>query len=194
MGKLTVTAFTTLDNVAEDPHLWSGPFFAVEGAGRFNDDVLQEADALLLGRVTYEGFAAAWPSRSGDPFSDKINAMPKYVVSTALERADWNNSTIVRDDVVERIRRLKAEGNVLVWGSTQLVKLLMQEGLVDEYALLISPIVRGHGKKLLPEAGTRYDLRIVEARPLEGGMLALRLTPAGSRGGPAPPATRPAAP
>ena len=94
MGKLTVTSFITLDNVVEDPHLWSGAFQS-EDTGELNDAVLREADVLLLGRVTYEGFAAAWPSRSGDPFSDKFNAMPKYVVSTTLERADWNNSTIV---------------------------------------------------------------------------------------------------
>jgi dihydrofolate reductase len=176
MGKLTVTAFTTLDNVAEDPHLWSGHFFAVEGAGKFNDEVLREADSMLLGRVTYEGFAAAWPSRSGDPYSDKFNSMPKYAVSTTLERADWNNTTIIREDVVESIRRLKEDQNVLVWGSPALVRTLMEAGLVDEYALLVSPIVRGSGKKYFPE-GAEHSLRIAEARPLEGGMLALRLTP-----------------
>ena len=121
MGKLTVTSFITLDNVVEDPHLWSGEFQS-EDTGELNDAVLREADALLLGRVTYEGFAAAWPSRSGDPFADKFNAMPKYVVSTTLERADWNNSTIVADDVVERVRALKEDENLLVWGSPTLVQ------------------------------------------------------------------------
>jgi dihydrofolate reductase len=179
MGKLTVTAFTTLDNVAEEPHLWSGDFFSDE-TGRFNDDVVQEADSMLLGRVTYEGFAAAWPSRSGDPLADKFNAMPKHVVSTTLERADWNNSSIIADDVVGQIRALREQENVLVWGSPALVKTLMDEGLVDEYVLLVSPIVRGHGKKLLPEDGTQRTLRISEPRLLEGGMLVLRMTPAGS--------------
>jgi len=178
MGKLTVTAYTTLDNVAEEPR-WTTPYFAVEGAGKLNDSVLQEADAMLLGRVTYEGFAAAWPSQSGDPFADKFNAMPKHVVSTTLERADWNNSSIIRDDVVEQVRALKADQNVLVWASPTLVRTLMEEGLVDEYVLLVSPIVRGQGKKLLPERGPQHDLRITEARVLEGGMLALRMTPAG---------------
>jgi dihydrofolate reductase len=177
MGKLTVTAFTTLDNVAEDPHLWSGAFFSGE-TGRINDDVLSEADSMLLGRVTYDGFAAAWPSRSGDPFADKFNAMPKHVVSTTLERADWTNTSIIADDVVARIRGLREQENVLVWGSPTLVKTLMDEGLVDEYVLLVSPIVRGHGKKLLPEDGTQRALRITEPRLLEGGMLALRMTPA----------------
>jgi dihydrofolate reductase len=179
MGKLTVTAFTTLDNVAEDPHLWSGDFFSDE-TGRLNDEVLQENDSMLLGRVTYEGFAAAWPSRAGDPFADKFNAMPKYAVSTTLERADWQNTSIIADDVVSRIRELRERENVLVWGSPTLVKTLIDEGLVDEYVLLVSPIARGHGKKLLPEDGTQRALRITEPRLLEGGMLVLRMTPAAS--------------
>jgi dihydrofolate reductase len=177
MGKLTVTAFTTLDNVAEDPHLWSGAFFSDE-TGQLNSEVLQEADSMLLGRVTYEGFAAAWPSRSGDLFSDTFNAMPKHVVTTTLEHADWNNTSIIADDVVERIGALRARENVLVWGSPTLVKTLIDEGLVDEYVLLVSPIVRGRGKKLLPEDGTQRALQVTEPRLLEGGMLALRLAPA----------------
>jgi dihydrofolate reductase len=177
VGKLIVTAFTTLDNVAEDPHLWSGPFFSDE-TGKLNDEVLSEVDSMLLGRVTYEGFAAAWPSRSGDPFADKFNAMPKYVASSTLERADWNNTTILSDDVPGRVRALRERENVLVWGSPTLVKTLMEEQLVDEYVLLVSPIVRGQGKKLLPEDGTQHVLQVVESRPLEGGMLALRMTPA----------------
>ncbi len=177
MGKLTVTAFTTLDNVAEDPHLWSGPFFS-DATGAFNDEVLAPADSMLLGRVTYDGFAAAWPSRSGDFTADKFNAMPKYVVSTTLDHADWNNSTIIADDILGRVRALRERENVIVWGSPTLVKTLMQENLVDEYVLLLSPIVLGHGKKMLPEDGTRHTLRIVELELLEGGMLALRMAPA----------------
>src|SRR5215204_5162655 len=114
MGKLTVTCFITLDNVVEDPHLWSFDYQS-DDTGALNLDVLRHADAMLLGRVTYEGFAAAWPSRSGDPYSDKFNAMPKYVVSKSLTEADWNNSTIVRDDVMERAGALKQEQNLLVW-------------------------------------------------------------------------------
>jgi dihydrofolate reductase len=179
MGQLTVTAFTTLDNVAEDPHLWSGAFFSDE-TGKVNDEVLRGADSMLLGRVTYEGFAGAWPSRSGDPFADKFNAMPKHVVTTTLERADWNNTSIIAGDVVARIRALREQENVLVWGSPALVKTLIDEGLVDEYVLLVSPIVRGQGKKLLPEDGTQRSLRITEPRLLQGGMLVLRMTPADS--------------
>lgn len=177
MGKITVTAFTTLDNVAEDPHLWSGPFFSA-ATGAFNDEVLAPADSMLLGRLTYDGFAAAWPSRSGDFTADKFNAMPKYVVSTTMEHADWNNSTIIAIDIPGRIRALRERENVIVWGSPTLVKTLMAEDLVDEYVLLVSPIVLGRGKKMLPEDGTRHTLRIVEQRLLEGGMLALRMVPA----------------
>jgi dihydrofolate reductase len=176
MGKLTVTSFITLDNVVEDPHLWSGDFGS-DDSEKLNLDVLLDADALLLGRVTYEGFAAAWPSRS-DPFADKFNAMPKYVVSRSLERADWSPSTIVADDVVERVGALKATQNVLVWGSPTLVQTLMENGLVDEYVLLVSPIVRANGIRLFRDAGERHDLRIDEATVLGGGMLALRMTPA----------------
>jgi dihydrofolate reductase len=178
MGKLTVTCFITLDNVVEDPHLWSGAFQS-EDTGAYNSDVLREADAMLLGRVTYDGFAAAWPSRSGDPFSDKFNAMPKHVVSTTLETAGWNNSTIISGDVAEHVRALKAEQNVLVWGSPSLVQFLMANGLVDELQLLISPIVRGKGIKLYRDGDGQYDLAVQGATVLSGGMLALRMTPAG---------------
>jgi dihydrofolate reductase len=176
MSTLTVTSFITLDNVVEDPHLWSGKFQS-DDTGELNEGVLRDSDAMLLGRTTYEGFAAAWPSRSGDPFSDKFNAMPKYVVSTTLENAEWNNSTIVRDDVAERIRSLKQEQNLLVWGSPTLVQSLMDEGLVDEYVLLVSPIVLGKGKRLFRDGGDRHDLRVAESTVLGGGMLALRLQP-----------------
>jgi dihydrofolate reductase len=177
MGKLTVTSFITLDNVVEDPHLWSGAFQS-DDTGELNDRVLQDSDVLLLGRVTYEGFAAAWPSRSGDPFSDKFNAMPKYVVSNSLERADWNNTTIVREDPMDRVRALKEDDNLLVWGSPSLVQSLMDAGLVDEYVLLYSPIVLGKGVRLFRDAGERHDLRITDSTVLGGGMLALHMAPA----------------
>jgi dihydrofolate reductase len=177
MGKLTVTSFITLDNVVEDPHLWSGAFQS-DDTNELNLDVLDESDAMLLGRVTYEGFAAAWPQRSGDPFSDKFNAMPKYVVSGSLERADWNNTTIIADDVVDRVRALKQDQNVLVWGSPTLVQALMDNDLVDEYVLLYSPIVRANGIRLWRDAAGQHDLKIVESTLLSGGMLAVRMEPA----------------
>jgi dihydrofolate reductase len=179
MGKLTVTCFITLDNVVEDPHLWSGEFQS-EDTGELNSEVLLDSYALLLGRVTYEGFAAAWPSRSGDRFSDKFNAMPKYVVSSSLEKADWNNSTIIRDDPLERVRGLKESENVLVWGSPTLVQSLADNGLVDEYVLLVSPIFRAKGIRLFGDAADQHKLRITDSTLLGGGMLALRMAPAGA--------------
>ena len=172
MGKLTVTCFITLDNVVEDPHLWSGEFQS-EDTGEYNTDVLRDADAMLLGRATYEGFAAAWPSRSGDYFSDRFNSMPKYVVSDSLETAEWNNTTIVRD--IERVRELREQQNLLVWGSPTLVQSLLDAGLVDELVLLYSPIVRGEGIRLYRE-GQKHKLRVTEATQLSGGMLGLKLS------------------
>ena len=177
MNNLTVTSFITLDNVVEEPHLWSGAFQS-DDTGALNWDVLDKADAMLLGKTTYEGFAEAWPSRSGDPFSDKFNAMPKYVVSTTLERADWNNSTILDKDPFAEIRKLKERESLLVWGSPSLVQGLMDEGLVDEYVLLVSPIVRGQGKRLFRDATEQHDLRVTDAIQLSGGMLGLRMAPA----------------
>jgi len=176
MGKLTTTCFITLDNVVQDPHLWSGDYQS-EDTGVLNDSVLREADAMVLGKTTYEGFAAAWPSRSGDPFSDKFNSMPKYVVSTTLETAGWNNSTILSEDPFARIRELKAEQNLLTWGSPSLVQAMLGAGLVDELVLLYSPIVLGEGKRLFGE-GARHDLEVTETTRLGGGMLALRLAAA----------------
>jgi dihydrofolate reductase len=171
MGKITATAFITLDNVVEDPHLWSGEFQS-EDTGEYNTAVLRDADAMLLGRTTYEGFAAAWPSRSGDYFSDRFNSMPKYVVSNTLETADWNNTTILTD--VAQVRELKADQNLLIWGSPSLVQSLLDEGLVDELVLLYSPIVRAEGIRLFGDGKPR-TLRVSEATQLSGGMLGLKL-------------------
>ena len=171
MGKITATAFITLDTVVEDPHLWSGEFQS-EDTGEYNTAVLRDADAMLLGRATYEGFAAAWPSRSGDYFSDRFNSMPKYVVSNTLETADWNNTTILT--AVDQIRELKADQNLLIWGSPTLVQSLLDAGLVDELVLLYSPIVRGEGIRLYRE-GQKHKLRVTDATQLSGGMLAVRL-------------------
>src|SRR4051812_39340094 len=120
MGTLTVTSFITLDNVVEDPHLWSFDFQSPD-TGEWNSAVLETAEAMLLGRVTYEGFAAAWPERSGDPFSDTFNAMPKHVVTSTLETLEWNNSHVVPpSNLAEEIRKLKVDQNLLVWGSPTL--------------------------------------------------------------------------
>jgi dihydrofolate reductase len=147
MGKLTITCFITLDNVVEDPHLWSLNFQS-EDTGVYNNDVLQGADVMLLGRKTYEGFAAAWPSRSGDSYTDKFNAMPKHVATRTLTELEWTNSHVLGGDLAEAATRLKADRNVLVWGSPSTADQLAAAGVVDEYQLLVSPIVRAKGMKL----------------------------------------------
>jgi dihydrofolate reductase len=186
MSKLIVSEFVTLDGGIEDPGGaegspyggWAFKFEQGEEGMKFKLDETMGAGSLLLGRKTYEGFAAAWPSRSGDSISDKLNSMPKYVVSSTLEQADWNPSTIIAGDVFERVRALKADQNVLVWGSPTLVASLMKEDLVDEHVLLMSPIVRADGIKLFRDAGGQHDLKITGSTVLGGGMLALRLEPA----------------
>jgi dihydrofolate reductase len=177
MGKLTVTSFITLDNVVEAPELWSGSFQS-DDTGDYNGDVLHAADAMVLGRSTYEGFAAAWPSRSGDRFADKFNAMPKHVASTTLQNPEWNNSHVIEGEVAAKVAELKADQSVIVWGSPTLVQYLADHGLVDEYKLLVAPIFRGKGIKLFADAPAQIDLRIEEAKLLSGGLLALHMLPA----------------
>src|SRR2546425_8885722 len=149
MAKIIVTEFVSLDGVMEDPggaedFRYGGWTFEIsrgDEGDKFKLDEALEADALLLGRMTYEGFAKAWPSRTGE-FADKFNNMPKYVVSSTLEEADWNNSTLIKDDVAEQVSKLKQQpgGDILVNGSVQLVDTLMQHDLVDEYRLMVFPV------------------------------------------------------
>jgi dihydrofolate reductase len=184
MGKLTVITFITLDNVVEDPHLWSFEFNSNDDASPVNQvnlGTLREADALLLGRVTYEGFAAAWPSRSGDEYSDRLNTMRKYVVSNTLESADWQNSQVVSgEDQLDQVRALKADQNLLVWGSGTLTAALAGAGLVDEYVLLVSPIFRREGKQLFEGSTERIDLRLTDVQRDPAGMFSLRFAAAGA--------------
>ncbi len=143
MGKIVVTEFVSLDGVMEDPggdgnfkHKgWTFKFNRGEAGEKFKVDETRDSEALLLGRVTYEGFAAAWPSRDGE-FADKFNSMPKYVVSSTLEKADWNNSTVLKGDVLQEVSKLKhrLDGNIVVHGSAQLVQTLLANDLVDEPA------------------------------------------------------------
>ncbi len=175
MRRIVVTEFVTLDGVMDDPGGaekferggWAFQFDRGPEGDKFKVDELFASDATLLGRVTYQGFAAAWPSRTGE-FADKMNSMPKYVVSTTLERADWNNSTLIKSNVVEEISRLKAMPgqDILVAGSAQLVQTLMQHDLVDEYRLMVFPVILGKGKRLFNEGSEMHALRLVEAKPV----------------------------
>ena len=174
MGKVVVSQFITLDGVVEDPGGaeefdrggWAFKFDRGPEGDKFKLDEVMASEALLLGRVTYEAFAKAWPSRSGD-FADKFNGMPKYVVSTTLKDPEWNNSTVLDGDVAEAVAELKREvdRDILVNGSVQLVQTLMEHDLVDEYRLMVFPTVLGAGKRLFGETTDAVALRLVDAKP-----------------------------
>src|SRR5829696_4119125 len=174
MSKIVVSQFITLDGVVEDPggsenHEHGGWAFQFERGpegDKFKLDEVMSSDALLLGRVTYEGFAAAWPSRTGD-FADKFNSMPKYVVSTTLENPDWNNSTVIADDVPAAIGELRngEGGNVLVNGSARLVRTLLEHDLVDELRLMVFPVLLGAGKRLFDDGRAPLAFELAEAKP-----------------------------
>jgi dihydrofolate reductase len=187
MGKLVVTEFMTLDGVVEDPGGsegtehggWSFKFSDPEGM-KFKLDETLEAGSMLLGRVTYEGFAEAWPDRSDEAgFADKMNAMPKYVVSSTLKEPSWNNSTVISGDVAAEVAALKEResGDILVAGSVSLAGALREHDLVDEYRLMVHPIVLGSGKRLFDAPGAPTTLALVESRTLASGSLILIYAP-----------------
>lgn len=178
--KIVVTEFMTLDGVVEAPHEWSFPYWTDE-TGQFKLAELRASDAQLLGRITYEGFAAAWPGMEKDPegFADRMNSMPKYVVSTTLEKAEWTNSTIIKSNLVEEINALRSQpgGDILVAGSMTLIRALVEHDLVDEYHLLVYPVVLGKGQRLFNE-GTMASLKLVESKPMGAtGVVLLRYQP-----------------
>lgn len=148
MRKLINSTYITLDGVVEGPHLWpslAGP--GDERAGRIQTDLVLQCDALLMGRHTYDGFAPVWPTRSGDPLSDHINAMPKYVVSTTLKDPTWNNSRVIDGDVVAEITRMKESpgDHIIQYGFGAVSRLLLRHGLLDELHLWVHPLVLGSG-------------------------------------------------
>jgi dihydrofolate reductase len=174
VGKVVVSQFISVDGVVEDPGGaeefdrggWAFKFDRGPEGDEFKLDEVMASAALLLGRATYEAFAKAWPSRSGD-FADKFNGMPKYVVSTTLKDPEWNNSTVIDGDVAEAVAGLKqgVEGDILVNGSVQLVQTLMEHDLVDEYRLMVFPTILGAGKRLFGETSGAAALRLVDTRP-----------------------------
>jgi dihydrofolate reductase len=175
MRNLVVTEFLSLDGVMENPG-WTFPYWNDEIA-QFKGEESMAGDALLLGRVTYQGFAAAWPN-SEDEGADYFNNVRKYVVSTTLDKVEWNNSTLIKSNVVEAIARLKQqEGkDIVVHGSATLVQTLMQHDLVDRYRLLVYPVVLGEGKRLFHE-GTTATLRLLDAQSFSSGVAALVYAP-----------------
>ena len=173
MGKLVVTEFVSIDGVFEDPGGaedyehggWTFEYDRGEEGNKFKLDELLEAQVQLLGRVTYEGFAAAWPSRDG-PFAEKLNNDPKVVVSSTLSNPEWQNTTVVSGDVVEQVSKLKDEtdGAILVAGSGTLVGTLLAADLVDELRLMVFPTILGRGRRLFPEGIDRLKLTLAESR------------------------------
>lgn len=174
MGKLVVTEFVSLDGVMEAPGGedfkypdWSFAFDRGEDGNQFKLDETLETDALLIGRVTYESFAGAWPNREGE-FADKFNTMPKYVVSSTLEDPEWNNTTVLTGDVVDEATKLKeqVDGIVQTPGSLQLVRTLLEHDLVDELHLMVFPVTLGTGRRLFGETTDKADWRLTEAKPV----------------------------
>ncbi len=189
MGRVVVTEFISLDGVIEAPGGgedykhggWSFKFDRGDDGNKFKLDELAEADAQLLGRRTYEGFAAAWPGRKDEAgFADKMNSMPKYVVSNSLEKADWENTTVLSGDAAEQVAKLRESesGDILVAGSAQLVQTLVANGLVDELRLMVFPIVLGSGKRLFGDSDTPAQLKLVDTKPVgSDGVVILTYVP-----------------
>jgi dihydrofolate reductase len=190
MRKVVVTEFVSLDGVMEGPGgenqelgPWTFKFDRGDEGDQYKLDETMASDALLLGRVTYEGFAAAWPERGGDGgFADKFNSMPKHVVSSTLTDPGWNNSHVVDPgNLVDEVNRIKSEGegDLVVHGSATLVQALIDNDLVDEYHLMVFPVVLGQGKKLFQDGRQTTTLKLAGSQPVgPDGVLVLTYVPA----------------
>jgi dihydrofolate reductase len=178
MRKVIVSEFVTLDGVMEAPHLWSFQFGSEEQQ-KYKFDELFASDALLLGRVTFQGLAAAWPNMKGTgEYGERINSMPKYVASTTLTEMEWNAS-LIKGDLAEEVSRLKQQSgqNILVFGSCELVNTLTQLDLIDEYRLMVFPIVLGSGKRVFRDGSEKKVLRLVETKTFSSGVVVLTYQP-----------------
>jgi dihydrofolate reductase len=186
MGRIVVTEFVSLDGVMEDPGGsegfehggWSFDVSRGEEGDKFKLDETLATDALLLGRRTYEGFAEAWPQRSGE-FADKFNGMPKYVVSSTLTDPEWNNTTVLEGELAEEVEKLKADhdGDIVVHGSATLAEGLLEEDLVDELRLMVFPVVLGSGRRLFGDS-RKKKLRLVDSKVVGDGVVILVYQPA----------------
>lgn len=186
MGRIVVTEFVSLDGVMEDPgggeqYRHGGWTFEIDRGADGDQFKLEEtlaAEALLLGRRTYEGFAAAWPTMEGE-FADKFNSMPKYVISSTLSDPTWNNSTVLAGDVATEVAKLRVRpgGDIVVHGSAQLVQSLIEHELIDELRLMVFPVVLGSGKRLFGEASEKQPLRLASSKLVGDGITALVYEP-----------------
>jgi dihydrofolate reductase len=177
MRNLVVSEFASLDGVIHEP-MWTFPYWN-EDIAAFKYDELFSSDALLLGRVTYEGFAQAWPSQTDEQgYADRMNHLPKYVVSTTLAKAEWNNSHLINGDAMGEVSRLKQQPgqDILIFGSGRLVETLMRHDLVDRYNLLIYPLVLGKGQRLF-ETETDTKLKLADTKTFTSGAVALIYKP-----------------
>ena len=179
MRRIIVSEFVTLDGVMEAPDQWQGPFWH-DDMGKYKLEELFASDALLLGRVTYQGFADAWPSLTDEEgFADKMNGLPKYVVSTTLEEVKWNNSKLIKGNVQGEVSRLKEQPgqDILIFGSADLVNSLMPLGLIDEYRLMIHPVVVGSGKRLFRDGIDATALWLAGTETFGSGVVVLTYQP-----------------
>lgn len=193
MPKVVVGTFLTLDGVMQapgDPQEdteggfthggWQMPYFD-EDSGKIMNESISQTEALLLGRKTYQIFGAYWPSApADDPFAQKFNSIPKYVVSTTLDKAEWNNSTLIRKNIPEEVAKLKQQpgsGIISVTGSGKLAQTLMKDNLVDEYVLWINPTVLGSGKRLFENGVIPNNLKLVDSKTTGSGVLVLTYRP-----------------
>jgi len=189
VGRIVVTEFVSLDGVMEDPGGsenfaqggWSFKISRGDEGDKFKLDETFGSEALLLGRVTYEGFAEAWPSRDGE-FADKFNSMPKYVVSSTLADPDWNNTKVLKGEIAEEVAKLKQEhdGDIVVHGSARLAQTLIEHDLVDELRLMVYPVVLGSGKRLFGDTSDGKPLRLVDSKVVGDGVAILIYEPAES--------------
>jgi dihydrofolate reductase len=177
MSKLQVAEFLTLDGVMEAPEQWNGPFLNEEMGMEIGGKLFQ-SDALLYGRRTYEEMAAAWPERTGD-MADRFNSMPKFVVSTTLQEATWNNSRLIKSNIAEEISGLKQQFSqaITILGSGDLVRTLMHHHLIDEYLLVVCPLILSKGKRLFQDAN-QTTLRLVTSKAYTTGAVWLNYQPA----------------
>lgn len=172
--RVFATLFMTLDGVVDSPQKWSFPFWD-DSVAAFKNDELKASDALLLGRVTYEGFAAAWPGRTDEAgFADKFNAMPKYVATRTLKSLAWNNSHVLEGSVPEAVAKLKQSpgGDIAIHGSVGLINALLPHDLIDRFHILVYPLVLGEGRRLF-DNGATANLKLVETKSFPKGVVAM---------------------
>jgi dihydrofolate reductase len=177
MRRIVNSTYVSLDGVIENPHLWPSLDVDDPAAGAIQTELLLASDAVLMGRHTYDGFAPVWPTRSGDPYSDRINTMPKYVVSSTLRDPEWANTTVIDADVVGEIERLKDQPGqgIVQYGFGRLSHTLMANGLLDELRLWVHPFFVGSGRPqdLMFRDGSAARFDLVDAKPLKSGIVVL---------------------